>query len=46
MKKIPKSVLVIVYTKDKKVLLLKKKDNENMWQSVTGSLNFDENPNQ
>ena len=46
MKKIPKSVLVIVYTKDKKVLLLKKKDNENMWQSVTGSLYFDENPNQ
>ena len=38
MKKIPKSVLVIVYTKDKKVLLLKKKDNENMWQSV-GMLN-------
>jgi len=46
MKKIPKSVLVIVYSKDKKVLLLKKKHNENMWQSVTGSLHIDENPSQ
>jgi dATP pyrophosphohydrolase len=44
MKKIPKSVLVIVYTKDKKVLLLKKKENRDMWQSVTGSLQIDEKP--
>lgn len=44
MKKIPKSVLVIVYTKDKKILLLKKNNKKEMWQSITGSLLEGENP--
>lgn len=38
----PESVLVVVYTRDGKVLLLKRSDHPNFWQSVTGSLNWDE----
>lgn len=44
MKKIPISVLVIIYTKNKDVLLLKKNNDKDMWQSVTGSLNENEKP--
>ena len=44
MKKIPKSVLVIIYTKNKDVLLLKKKNYKDMWQSVTGSFLHNEKP--
>ena len=44
MKKIPISILVIIYTKNKDVLLLKKNNDKDMWQSVTGSLNENEEP--
>mgnify|MGYP001181558042 FL=1 len=44
MKKIPKSILLLVYTKNKEVLLLKKKDHDDMWQSITGSLHENESP--
>jgi dATP pyrophosphohydrolase len=39
MKKIPISVLVLIYTKKKDILILKKKNNKDLWQSVTGSIN-------
>ena len=35
--KIPRSVLVIVYTKDLQTLLLERKNHPGFWQSVTGS---------
>lgn len=38
----PESVLVVVYTRDRKVLLLKRSDHPNFWQSVTGSLDWNE----
>ena len=38
----PESVLVIVYTKDAKVLLLERRYPLGFWQSVTGSLLEDE----
>ena len=44
MKKLPISVLVIIYTKNKDILLLKKNNDKDMWQSVTGSLNKNEKP--
>ena len=44
MKKIPISVLVIIYTKNKDIFLLKKNNDKDMWQSVTGSLNENEKP--
>ena len=44
MKKIPISVLIIVYTKNKNILLLNKKGKDNMWQSITGSLQINEKP--
>ena len=44
MKKIPISILVIIYTKNKDVLILKKNNDKDMWQSVTGSLNENEEP--
>ena len=44
MKKIPISILVIIYTKNKDILLLKKNNDKDMWQSVTGSLNENEEP--
>jgi dATP pyrophosphohydrolase len=39
MKKIPISVLVLIYTKNKDILILKKNNGKDMWQSVTGSIN-------
>ena len=44
MKKIPRSILLLVYTKEKDVLLLKKKGHDDMWQSITGSLLQNEKP--
>lgn len=40
----PESVLVIVYTDDEKILLLKRNKPFEFWQSVTGSLEADETP--
>ena len=42
MKKIPISILIIIYTKNKDVLLLKKNNDKDMWQSVTGSVQQNE----
>ena len=44
MKKIAISVLIIVYTKNKNILLLNKKGKDSMWQSITGSLQINEKP--
>jgi dATP pyrophosphohydrolase len=44
MKKIPESILILIYTKNKDVLLLKKSGNNELWQSVTGSLMKNEKP--
>ena len=38
----PESVLVVVYTRTGKVLLLKRADHGHFWQSVTGALDWDE----
>ena len=38
----PESVLVVVYTETGKVLLLRRADHEDFWQSVTGSMRWDE----
>lgn len=38
----PESVLVVVYTLTGKVLLLRRADDPGFWQSVTGSLEWDE----
>ncbi len=35
--KIPQSVLVVIYTSEREVLLIKRADVDNFWQSVTGS---------
>jgi len=40
----PESVLVLVYSKDKDVLLLQRSDNSDYWQSVTGALEQGELP--
>ena len=40
----PVSVLVVIYTCDSEVLLLCRKDPADFWQSVTGSLEWDETP--
>ncbi|MDG2375812.1 MAG: dihydroneopterin triphosphate diphosphatase [Woeseiaceae bacterium] len=40
----PESVLVIVYTDDLKILLLKRNEPFEFWQSVTGSLEDGESP--
>ena len=37
----PESVLVVVYTADRETLILQRVGNS-FWQSVTGSLNWDE----
>lgn len=37
--KVPVSVLVVIYTPDKQVLLLERADHPGWWQSVTGSQN-------
>ena len=34
----PESVLILVYTSQKDVLLLKRHNEKDMWQSITGSL--------
>ncbi len=38
----PESVLVVVYTRTDKVLLLRRADDPGFWQSVTGSLLWEE----
>ncbi|OAT46594.1 dihydroneopterin triphosphate pyrophosphohydrolase [Proteus hauseri ATCC 700826] len=41
----PVSVLVVIYAKEtKRVLMLKRRDDPDFWQSVTGSLEEDETP--
>lgn len=42
--KIPESVLVVVHTADGEVLLLRRADRDDFWQSVTGSLEPGETP--
>ncbi|MDH3607627.1 MAG: dihydroneopterin triphosphate diphosphatase [Gammaproteobacteria bacterium] len=42
----PESVLVLVYTQASEVLMLRRKYPSDFWQSVTGSLEWDENPQQ
>lgn len=42
----PESVLVLVYTELGHVLMLERKQPEGFWQSVTGSLEWDEMPDQ
>ena len=44
LKKIPISTQIIVFTNQKQILLLQRKDNPNYWQSVTGSLEINEAP--
>lgn len=38
----PESVLIVVYTRTGKVLLIRRKDRPAFWQSVTGSMKWDE----
>jgi dATP pyrophosphohydrolase len=40
----PESVLVVVYTVQGDVLLLRRRTPKDFWQSVTGSLKWDESP--
>lgn len=40
----PNSILLIIFTKKFKVLLLRKNSTKELWQSVTGSMELDENP--
>ena len=40
----PESALVIVYTQGNEVLMLRRRYPENFWQSVTGSLEWGEDP--
>jgi dATP pyrophosphohydrolase len=40
----PESVLIVVHTRTGKVLLLRRVDHPDFWQSVTGSLKWDETP--
>lgn len=40
----PESVLVLVYTTRSEVLMLRRKSPPDFWQSVTGSLEWDETP--
>ena len=42
--KIPISVLVVIYTAKKEVLLLERADHPGYWQSVTGSLDAVDEP--
>lgn len=42
----PESVLVVVYTAAGEVLLLRRREPADFWQSVTGSLHWDESPSQ
>ncbi len=40
----PESVLVVIYTEAGEVLLMERREPEGYWQSVTGSLEWDETP--
>ena len=40
----PESVLIIVYTQARDVLMLRRNDPKDFWQSVTGSLEWGEEP--
>jgi dihydroneopterin triphosphate diphosphatase len=42
--KIPRSVLVVIHTPDLQVLLIERADKPGFWQSVTGSLDDEEEP--
>ena len=42
----PESVLVLVYTQTGQVLMMERRSPEGFWQSVTGSLGWDESPEQ
>lgn len=42
--KIPRSVLVVIHTEALNVLLLERADKPGFWQSVTGSLDADDEP--
>ena len=42
----PESVLVVVYTQDNEILALRRKHPNYFWQSVAGSLEWDETPEQ
>jgi dATP pyrophosphohydrolase len=42
--KIPESVLVVIHTPDLKVLLIERADRPGFWQSVTGSLDTEDEP--
>jgi dATP pyrophosphohydrolase len=42
--KIPRSVLVVIHTADLQVLLLERADKPGFWQSVTGSLDAEDEP--
>ena len=42
----PESVLVLVYTETGQVLMMERSKPAGFWQSVTGSLRWDENPEQ
>lgn len=44
--KTPESVLVVIHTPDLQVLLLERADNPDWWQSVTGSMESGELPEQ
>jgi dATP pyrophosphohydrolase len=42
--KIPRSVLVVIHTADWRVLLIERADHPGYWQSVTGSLDREDEP--
>jgi dihydroneopterin triphosphate diphosphatase len=42
--KIPESVLVVIYTETREVLLIERADHPGFWQSVTGSKDTQEEP--
>ena len=42
--KIPRSVLVVVHTPQREVLLIERADKPGYWQSVTGALEHDDEP--
>jgi dATP pyrophosphohydrolase len=42
--KIPESVLVVIHSADMQVLLIERADRPGYWQSVTGSLDFSDEP--
>ncbi len=42
--KLPRSVLVVIYTRDLRVLLLERTDPADHWQSVTGSIDAIDEP--